>query len=74
MTQLDKEYIEFCSSLFNRSREQSVHLFQILDNDIWKLVDYELFCKQNSIFRVPNNKKELKDSGYVYRIIFNSSK
>lgn len=59
MTPLEKEQLEACSSLFNRSMRQTEFLFNLVDRRIDLLIYLELVIRVNHIWHCPDTKEEI---------------
>ena len=55
----EKRLIDKISTIFNRSIQQTIFLFKLLDNDYQKLIDLEMKIKNNFIHFCPSNQEEV---------------
>jgi hypothetical protein len=55
------EFVERLSKVTNRSRGQTLFLLDLLDNDVFKLLELEEKLRNNSLFYCPGNRESCEE-------------
>lgn len=64
MTPLEKQQLDNCSSLFNKSFRQTEFLYNLLNKDLNKLLALEVLMRMNHIWYCPGSISEV--NGILY--------